>query len=299
LTPEVTRLCLCWEDWRAELAPDIGGSVLSLSLAGHAILRPTSSEAFAQGNVRHTACFPLLPYANRIAHGRFHWQGIDHSLDENFPASVHPLHGVGWQRPWQIVCADAHSCELQFQHRPIGKESRGWPFAFDAAQRISLRESGLIIELSIVNVDELPAPLGLGLHPLFPRRGSEQRLTFVSGGAWQNGTDMLPSGVVSGGLWDHSRGQSIGAQPLDNDFFGWPGRARIESQAAPTILITASRAFSSLRVFTPAAEEFFGVEPVSHLTDAINRSATGAGMLRAEPGAALAGTVSIGVEPQQ
>ena len=287
---------LAFEDWCAEVAPQLGGSVLSLTRAALPVLRPTSDEAFASGSARRTACYPLLPYANRIAHGRFRWRGVEHALQENFPDSTHPLHGVGWRRAWQIVTADSHSCELRLEHRPRNGNERDWPFAFDAEQKISLHTSGLTISLSIVNTSASSAPLGLGLHPVFPRRGSDL-LYFAAAGAWRNGADMLPAAQVSGGLWDHSGGRPVGAQALDNDFFGWGGTARIEAQSAPAIRITASGIFSVLRVFTPPGQEFFAVEPVSHITDGINRSSEStAVMLSAQPGECLAGTVCIDAE---
>jgi aldose 1-epimerase len=297
LTLGVTRLLLSCEDWQAEVAPHIGGSLLSLSRAGRSILRSASDDAFASGAVRGTACYPLIPYANRIARGRFQWNGVEHHLDKNFPASPHPLHGVGWRRPWQIVRSDAQCCELQLKHRPLENDQCDWPFAFDAKQIISLRSTGLQISLSVVNVGEWAAPLGIGLHPLFPRKGS-QRLIFASAGAWRNGADMLPSDEIDAGLWDHVDGQRIGEQALDNDFFGWSGTARIESDRAPAISITADPIFSALRVFTPPGQAFFALEPVSHITDAINRtSVSGAGMYCAQPGGELGGTVYIDSDP--
>ena len=287
------RLRLSFDEWRAEIAPHIGGSILSLTHAGRTVLRPTPEEAVETGAVRRTACFPLVPYANRIADGRFRWDGRAHRLVENFPASPHPLHGVGWRRAWHVVSADECSCVLRLEHRPQGDEQQDWPFAFDAEQKISLGSGGLSVKLSVINSDEFAAPLGLGLHPLFPRRGSE-RLTFNAAGAWRNGSDMLPSLRVSGGLWEHAAGQSIDAQVLDNDFFGWEGVARIEAEGADPIRISASAIFSLLRVFTPADKDFFAIEPVSHSTDAINRSGT-AELLRMQPGAGLSGTMNIDV----
>jgi aldose 1-epimerase len=215
-------------------------------------------------------------------------------LAENFPASPHPLHGVGWRRPWRVVSADERSCVLRLEHRLQGGEQRDWPFAFDAEQKISLGSGGFRVELSVINADECPAPLGLGLHPLFPRHGSE-RLIFNAAGAWRNGSDMLPVSRVSGGLWEHATGQSIDAQELDNDFFGWKGTARIEAGWSDPIRIIASPIFSSLRVFTPAAKDFFAVEPVSHSTNAINHGGA-AELLRVPPGGCLSGTVTIDVE---
>jgi aldose 1-epimerase len=289
----VTRFCLSFEDWRAEIAPHIGGSILSLTHARRTVLRPTPEQAVEAGAVRRTACFPLVPYANRIAAGRFFWDYRAHRLAENFPASPHPLHGVGWRRPWHVVAVDECSCVLRLEHRPQGGEQRDWPFAFDAEQKISLGMCGLRVDLSVINAEQSAAPLGLGLHPLFPRRGSE-RLIFNAAGAWRNGSDLLPSSRVSGGLWEHAAGQSIDAQMLDNDFFGWNGAARIEAECSDPIRIIASPVFSCLRVFTPAHKDFFAVEPVSHTTDAINRDGA-AELLRVPPGARLSGTMTIDV----
>ena len=288
------RFSLCFEDWRTEIAPHIGGSILSLTHARRTVLRPTPEEAVEAGAVRRTACFPLVPYANRIAEGRFLWDGRAHRLAENFPASPHPLHGVGWRRPWHVVAVDVRSCVLRLEHRVQAGEQQDWPFAFDAEQKISLGIGGLSVELSVVNADESAAPLGLGLHPLFPRQGSE-RLVFDAAGAWRNGSDMLPASRVSGGLWEHAAGQSIDAQVLDNDFFGWSGTARIEADCSDPIRISASPIFSSLRVFTPADKDFFAIEPVSHATDAINRGGA-AELLRVPPGARLSGSMTINVD---
>lgn len=291
---QVSQISLCFGDWHARVSAEIGGSILSVTHAGRAILRPTPEAAVAQRAVRGTACFPLIPYANRIANGRFSWDGNAYRLAENFPASPHPLHGIGWRRGWRIASAGESACVLRLEYRPLDGDRIDWPFALDAEQEISLSESGLRVQLSVINEHAAPAPLGLGLHPLFPRRGGE-KLIFEAQGAWENGADMLPSSRVSGGLWDHAAGRLIGAQNLDNDFFGWKRAARIESEHFPAIRIGASPIFSCLRVFTPADKAFFAVEPVSHCADDINRGAA-AQSLRTPPGARLSGTMTISVQ---
>jgi aldose 1-epimerase len=285
-----TLLSIAWNDWRADLAPQIGGSVVSLRLGDEAVLRSMPDDALAAGDVRRTACYPLVPYANRIAQGRFRFAGKVHCLRENFPDSVHSLHGVGWRRPWHVLRADARSCDLVVQHRPDGENVLDWPFEFDAHQRYVLRPEGLVVSLSVTNTSSADAPVGLGLHPLFPRR-PRATLAFKAYGAWRNGADMLPAERVSGGEWDHGGGRAIGAADLDNDFFGWDGRA---AMAAPglRVLLAASSVFSALRVFTPAGRDFFAVEPVSHCADAINRG----GLAILAPGATLAGTMTLGAE---
>ncbi len=41
--------------------------------------------------------------------------------------------------------------------------------------------------------------------------------------------------------------------------------------AGQTVLLRAGRAFGSLRLYTPAGLDFYAVEPVTHLANAINR----------------------------
>ncbi len=62
----------------------------------------------------------------------------------------------------------------------------------------------------------------------------------------------------------------IAESRLDNCFTGWDRTADI--QAGPASLrIEASEAFRQLQVFTPSWADFFCVEPVSHMPDAVNR----------------------------
>ena len=48
------------------------------------------------------ACFPLVPYANRIANGRFAFAGDEVQLRRNWDRDPHPLHGQGWRSAWTI-----------------------------------------------------------------------------------------------------------------------------------------------------------------------------------------------------
>src|SRR5262249_30177331 len=87
---------------------------------------------------------------------------------------------------------------------------------------------------------------------------------------WVNGTDMLPirSEPVPS-HWDHSTGQRIGPVALDNCFAGWDGEVRI-NWSSHAVTMTADPIFRHLVVYTPPDEDFFCVEPVSHMNDAIS-----------------------------
>ena len=97
-------------------------------------------------------------------------------------------------------------------------------------------------------------------------------LRFDASGAWENGPDSLPSrhGPPCAD-WQHTEPRAVAGSHLDNCFTGWDGIA--ECLAGPASLrIDASEVFRQLQVFTPSWADFFCVEPVSHVPDALNRA---------------------------
>ncbi|MDE2296255.1 MAG: aldose 1-epimerase [Gammaproteobacteria bacterium] len=291
-----TRIELRAGEWRAAVAPSVGGAIVELSRRDRAILRPTPDAAVAAQDVRRTGAYPLVPYANRIAFGRFGVGGRSYRLRGNFPEGAHPLHGVGWQRRWQVTHADETGCELRLEHRPTGEDALDWPFAFEAIQRVAVDPQGLRIELLARNLEAFPVPLGIGWHPLFPRRDG-QHLEFAADGWWRNGDDALPLEAIAGLPWDAERGLAVGDRPLDNDFFGWRGEARLVEPDGLAVRIVAAAPFPVLRVFVPAGRDFLGVEPVSHVADAVNRpTLRSGGMSIVAPGERIGGLVTVGAE---
>jgi aldose 1-epimerase len=257
-------------DWIAEVAPAIGGSLLSLTHNGEPILRPTPTDAITAGDVLQTAGYPMIPYANRIDHGRFTFAGAAHQLDTGFIGAPHSIHGVGWRRAWATQIVETHACTLALRHQPVGAADPDWPFAFDAGERFVLTPRGLTIRMTVTNLEPAPAPAGLGFHTFFPRRPGET-LTFGSKGAWRNGPDMLPSAWETDEAWNYAGGRALGDHEIDNDFSGWGGLARMAAPSGATIRMRASRTFGVLRIYSPIGAGFFAAEPVSHLANAINR----------------------------
>lgn len=273
------------------LAPEIGGSIVGWSHGVAPLLRRPHPDAIMTGNARGLGCFPLVPFSNRIAYGRFRWDGIDYALDRNFGDHPHTIHGVGWQRAWQVSDVSAASATLTLQH----DADRNWPFAFEAEQQFTLDEGALRVALSIRNRHVASAPAGLGLHPYFPRAGSAH-LAFHAAQVWLNGAEAVPTEPTTiPPNWEHAAGRSIGDAALDNCFAGWDGAARITWKETGTILaIEADEPFRHLIVYTPRSHDYFCVEPVSHVNDAINRmTGPGHGLRTLAPGATLIGTITF------
>ena len=254
------------------LAPEIGGALLGWTVGRLPVLRRALPDAIVAGKVGGMAGFPLVPFANRIANGRFHWEGGDYRLDRNSGDHPHAIHGVGWQSAWCVREASAAAAVLTLEHDPFGSQASRWPFAFAAEQHVALTPQGLRVMLRVTNRHFGPAPAGLGLHPYFPR-STFSALRFGADGVWLNGPDLLPSRHVAVPVdWDHRRGREIGSLALDQCFTGWDGSAHVAGRGLG-LTLRAGPTTRYLQVYTPAGQDFFCVEPVSHMPDAINRPA--------------------------
>ena len=258
-----------------QLAPEHGGAIVDWRFAHKPVLKP----------VRGVGCFPLVPYANRIANGKFKWLGFTCQLPLNFGDHPHSIHGIGWQRPWKVEGAGPGNARLSLVHDGTG----GWPFRFSAEQYFEFGPDSLRIELRVTNRHTEPAPAGLGLHPYF-RRPVGATLRFSAETIWLNDRNALPIGQspIPDGL-NHRGGLEVGSARLDNCFGGWDGRAEI-GLGPVALTIEASAAFKHVQVYTPEGEDFFCVEPVTHRPDAIN---TPNAMTALPPGGTLSGSVTF------
>ena len=262
--------------WTLDLRPQLGGSILALHHAGKAVLRPSAAGA---AHPLDTACFPLVPYANRIAQGRFTDDGVSYDLPRNFkPDHPHTLHGTGWLSAWRMAEQAVDSVVLEHDH--VGDAHWPWPFA--AQQRFTLAPGSMMIELAVQSLADRPVPAGLGLHTYFPCDDAT-RLTMTTEQAWLSDADDLRTEAAPAGHFGdwHAGAPVPGDTLIDNSYSGWDGQARV-TQRDHVLHLSATGA-PDCHLYRPPAESFFCLEPVSHLPDAINRE----GMALLAPGAAL------------
>lgn len=272
---------------RCELRPDLGGCIAGLWHAGVPVLRSTPGDALH--SVRQSGCYPLVPFSNRIAHATLLWQGTGHPLVRNFAPEPHAIHGVGWQRPWEVLEDSPTMALLAHEHRP----DAAWPFAYDASQTLVLRENGMELSLSVTNQSGKPAPLGLGWHPYFVKRPGA-RLRFSATGRWDMGEDKLPTTLQPHGGIDGL----TEALEVDHCFEGWNGEATLDDEQ---LRLRIRSGLPRLVVFTRPDRDTVAIEPVSHASNALSRVAQGMdatqlGVHVLEPGATLTAQMQIDIE---
>ncbi len=275
------------------VAPAIGGSVAWYrTRAGSRTidwLRPATAEALAAGDAGAMGCFPLVPFSNRIRHGRFRFGGRSIQLPLNVPGEPHAEHGHGWQAPWHVTAREPAALAIDYRH-----EADAWPFPYAARQIFRLEPASLTIEIAVSNTGGEPMPVGLGLHPYFPRT-EETLLTAPVARMWAIDAEVMPTKLIDPPAECRlDRGVRVDEVAMDNGFTGWSGRAEIRwPKEHARLIMSADRLLGFLVVYTPPGEDFFCAEPVSNCTDAFNLAAEGrrdTGLIVLKPGESASAT---------
>ncbi len=244
-----------------DIRPDIGAAIVLLRHGGVPVLREPGDGPLT--SPRQAGSFALVPFSNRVAHAVLQWNGTGHPLVRTEADEPHAIHGVGWQRPWEVLDASDNYVLLSHEHRP----DAAWPFAYDASQSLRISPGALELTLSVTNQSPLPAPMGLGWHPYFVKRPGAH-LSFEAAGRWEMGGDKLPTTRMP------SRGIDADCAQLavDHCFDGWNGVATLHDDRLRVRIVSG---LSRLVVFTNGTRPFVAIEPVSHVNNALGRADPG------------------------
>jgi aldose 1-epimerase len=260
---------------RLAVRADLGGAVAGLWHGETPILRSSAPDRLASS--REAAMFALVPYSNRLGYRRFRWRGRDYTTRANVDDSPHSLHGLGWQRPWRIVASSVLEVVLELRHAA----DADWPFAFTARQYLALDAASFSARLQLTSDEtEAEQPAGLGWHPSFVRR-ARSRMHVELSHRWEADATQLPTRKVA----QHGIDSDLSHLDFDHCFEGWRGPARLRDERFSLQLASS---LPYLVVDTPPERDYFCVEPVSHVSNAIHMADPAAhGLVSLAPGATL------------
>lgn len=269
-----------------DLCPEGGGCITAFRYNGLDIMRPATDTYWDNLEPREASSFPLVPYSNRIADGRFTYEGRDYQLPINMPPEPHAIHGDGWQASWTVEASTPTLAVLV--HEPDDA-----PIAYRSRQHFLLSPDGLTASLELTNTGDCALPFGFGHHPYFPRTGGLTLEASIDG-VWVPDERKLPKDKTSlPDAWDFNRLKRLAPLGLDNCFTGFGGKAvMVWPETGLSLAIESDPVFGHLVVFVPPGEDFVCVEPVSNVTNAIHQLLDGrkdTGLTILKPGETLQG----------
>ena len=268
---------------RAVVLPEYGGRVhhLYVDHEGGEEQLLFSPEELTQYEARptHGGVFPMAPWPNRIAQGRFTFRGREVQLP--LEGKPNAIHGLVKAVAWRVVARTARVLELS---APFDER---WPWAGSAWQRFEIGDHGFRMKLE-VRAEREEFPAGCGWHPWFRRDAfgaTDVRVTLPANEVYV-AKDDLPTGEVvqPAGDLDLRTGSAIGSRRLDACYRGLTGPAQVDWGEMRLTMDVSSRE-PHVTLYTPP--EAFCVEPQSCAPDAFNLASRGVantGMAIAAPG---------------
>ena len=142
------------------------------------------------------------------------------------------------------------------------------------------------MRLAVTNRAPQPAPMGVGWHPYFPKR-ARSRLHIELTDRWDCDATLLPTRRLAQPGID----ADVAHLSFDHCFEGFSGAARIRDEK---LSLRLSSSLERLVVFTPPERDYFAVEPVSHVSNAIHMADPAAhGLVTLAPGETLSAWMKL------
>ncbi|HEX3005640.1 MAG TPA: aldose 1-epimerase family protein [Angustibacter sp.] len=245
---------------------------------------------------------PLVPWPNRLADGRYGFDGSTYQCALTEPDKHNAIHGFGLWRSWHAVQREASAVTMELRIKPM----QGYPF--DLAVRVDYRlgDGGLQVTTTAQNLGQAACPVGIGQHPyLSPGAdaGVDECELRVDGATRVLTDDerQLPTGTepVEGTAYDFRAPRRLGDLEVDYAFEDLArdgdGRAwaQLTGPDGRTAGLWVDDAYSLLEIFTgdtlspQRRRTGVGVEP---MTCPPNAFATGDRVIALEPGASTSAT---------
>jgi aldose 1-epimerase len=270
---------------------EVGGGIREYAVGGRAVLDPYPIEAICDG--AHGA--PLIPWPNRLADGRYSFDGVDHQVAQTEPTKRNAIHGFLRWRSWQANEKASERVVMGTTIHPL----EGYPFALEVSVAYELDEAGLTVTTTATNVGEQACPFASGQHPyLSPGTGLIDDCSLELDAQTRILTDaerQLPTGTeaVAGTAFDFRAARRLGDQRLDFAFTDLArdqaGRAwvRLQAQDSTRAELWVDERYPIVELYTgdtlgeARRRRGIGAEP---MTAPPNAFQTGEGVLRLEPG---------------
>ena len=256
----------------AVFTPALGMNGVSLRCRGveHLAL-PGGIDALRAG---HTTGLPLLaPWANRLAQRRYRAAGVQVDLSRQrlkVDGNGLPIHGLLVGKPGWTVERMTTRGDTARLHASTEIDSRSFPFPHRIDLSVTVRDSRLRIDTTIIPSSRRPVPASFGWHPYLtlpdaPR--SSWRLRLPTRRHLALDARGIPTGAAA--LARREVGP-IGRQTFDDlSALGRERRFAIENDAGRSVELRCGTGYSFAQVWVPPGRSFAALEPMVAPTNAL------------------------------
>lgn len=240
-------------DYRATIT-ELGAGLRALTHRGYAVITSYEADEMPPAGAGQL----LLPWPNRVDHGRYAFGGEELQLDLTEPARGNAIHGLTRWASWQLTDHAADRVELGLDL--LGQP--GYPFRLELRAAYQLTaDGGLEVTVTARNAGRRPAPYGTGSHPYLraSAAGIDDCELQLPAARWQPADERgIPAGEpqdVTGSPYDFRAAAPLRGVCLDHAFTGLASDQDGRSWARLTgpdaeIALWAGPGYRWLQVFT-------------------------------------------------
>jgi aldose 1-epimerase len=276
---------------------EVGGGLRSYSVGDREVLDGYGLDERATAGRGQL----LIPWPNRLAGGRYQYDGVSEQLALTEPEHANAIHGLVRWASWRTGERTPDRVRMEHTIHP----QPGYPFTLGLQVDYTLADQGLTVRTTAENLGSNRCPYGCGQHPYLTLGTRVDSLTLTAPGRRVAVSDErgLPIGTepVDGTDFDFRTGRPIGTTKLDNGFSdlerGADGLARIQLRDPDGAAVTlwADASYRYLMLFTGDSRpdvnrRSIAVEPMTCPADAFR---TGESLISLEPGETTTSTWGI------
>ena len=245
----------------------IGATVTEMKQGDKDLLMPVSDPG---SNPKFPNAI-MAPFINRIEDGKYTFDSKDLQLEINQTEEGHALHGLVYNRQFEIIEQDDTSVTLGT--KISNHEYAGYPFDLEFIITYTLTDNGLDIVTIATNTGESFLPYSVGWHPYLKPLSSERvddceiDIPFGSIADQKSDRALIPNGE----FLDNDMNGKIGDKFFDNAF-AHPADSKKEviETKFDQYTIYQDKSMQSLQVFTPDTRTEIAIESQTTIPNAYN-----------------------------
>lgn len=277
----------------------VAATLLSWRVDGVEVLLTHAADDVGEGYRGKT----ILPWPNRIDHGRYTFGGKQYQVPVNEPERDAALHGLMSFVEWRPVRHRRDGVVLEYRLPP----QYGYPFEMTFRTEYAVDASGVRCTWAARNTGRTDAPFGTANHTYVAAPGGSidaMTLRLPASTYYVTNDRLIPTGTrdVTGTQYDFRTARALGGTKMDTAFTGLSREAdgaalvRLGRPGGVDLELRVDRAHGYLQVYTDdspstqrPARQGITVEP---MTCAPNAFVTGDGLVTLRPGQTHQGTWS-------
>jgi galactose mutarotase-like enzyme len=162
-TPRISVASPTGQQWRIGhgrqevVVCEVGATLRSYTVGPQAVIDGFGSDEWSHSGRGQV----LAPWPNRLADGRYEFNGRSAQAGLDEPERRNAIHGLVRWLPWTLQTRHQNQLLLRLQLHP----SPGYPFSLLLEMEYHVGRAGLSVTTTAHSTDDGPIPFGLGFHP--------------------------------------------------------------------------------------------------------------------------------------